>query len=297
MTPIELNDLYRTLRTRVAVYSEDGCGEILLPLPTDFRGELAFYRLVFWGHALVNEAARMALPFLMRLPPLGSAEALSGEMSSLRSYVSHNLDPRKKRDQRTYAFVHRWFRDACGTGTPKGSDHDSCCVHLGDRLGSALDGAIAACDLLDHEEDGPRLVEDLRGRLSWNWEAWRFDPLVADCAARLGNPGVDQLALRSKHVQKWRQVLASAEEAARLHVLEQRIEADLLEAIGDALPSRARRDLELVAGSTEATLAGLLLLREARLTGAVSLGEIVAYLRGHAEGLSQGDGKGMGGGD
>lgn len=294
MTPMELSNLYRLLRTRVAVHPGDGCDEILLPLPADFRSELAFYRLVIWGHALVNEAARVTLAFLMNLPPLGSTEAIREEMSSLRTYVAHNLDPRKKRDQRTYAFVHRWFRDACGTGTPKDASHyERCCAHLGSRLERALNAAVAACDLLDDEEDGPRLVEDLRGRLDRNWDGYRFDPVVASCAARLGNPGLDLLALRSKHLEQWRKVLAMADEDERLSVLEQRIEADLLEAIGDALPREAREGLERIAGSAEATVAGLLLLRRARKAGSVSLGEIIAYVKEHSEGLGDETGEGM----
>ena len=112
-----------------------------------------------------------------------------------------------------------------------------------------------------------------------------LDPVVASCAARLGNPGLDLLALRSKHLEQWRKVLAMADEDERLSVLEQRIEADLLEAIGDALPRGAREGLERIAGSAEATVAGLLLLRRARKAGAVSLEEIIAYVKEHSEEL------------
>ena len=291
MTPIDLGNLYQTLRTRVSIHSPNGCAEISLPLPSDFSDELAFYRLVIWGYALVNEAAKIPLAFLTNLPPLKADSSLRNEMSTLRTYVAHNLDISKKRDQKTYAFVHRWFKEACGRGSPDSAAHygDSC-IYLAGRLQEALNGAIEACDLLDDPEDGPRLVADLKDRIDLVWEAHRFDPMVAECAARLGNPGLDLLAIRSKHLDKWRRVLAEAAENERERILEQRIEADLLEAIGDTLPRTIRENLQRVAASADATVAALLLLREARRIGSMTLPQIIEFVssqvlgRGNSEG-------------
>ena len=291
MTPIELSNLYQTLRTRVSIHSPDGCAEISLPLPSDFSDELAFYRLVIWGYALVNEAAKIPLAFLTKLPPLKADSSLRNEMSTLRTYVAHNLDISKKRDQKTYAFVHRWFKEACGRGSPDSAAHyGDCCIYLAGRLQEALNGAIEACDLLDDPVDGPRLVADLRGRIDLVWEAHRFDPIVVECAARLGNIGLDLLAIRSKHLDKWRRVLAEADENERERVLKQRIEADLLEAIGDILPQTIRENLQQVAASADATVAALLLLREARRIGSMTLPQIIEFVssqvleRGNSEG-------------
>ena len=291
MTPIELSNLYQTLRTRVSIHSPNGCSEISLPLPSDFSDELAFYRLVIWGYALVNEAAKIPLAFLTKLPPLKANNSLRNEMSTLRTYVAHNLDISKKRDQKTYAFVHRWFKEACGRGSPDSAAHyGDCCIYLAGRLQEALTGAIYACDLLDDPEDGPRLVADLRGRVDLVWEAHRFDPIVAECAARLGNPGLDLLEIRSKHLDKWRRVLSEADENERERVLEQRIESDLLEAIGDVLPRTIRENLQQVAASADATVAALLLLREARHLGSMTLPQIIEFVssqvleRGNSEG-------------
>ena len=291
MTPIELSNLYQTLRTRVSIHSPNGCSEISLPLPSDFSDELAFYRLVIWGYALVNEAAKIPLAFLTKLPPLKANNSLRNEMSTLRTYVAHNLDISKKRDQKTYAFVHRWFKEACGRGSPDSAAHyGDCCIYLAGRLQEALTGAIEACDLLDDPEDGPRLVADLRGRVDLVWEAHRFDPIVAECAARLGNPGLDLLEIRSKHLDKWRRVLSEADENERERVLEQRIESDLLEAIGDVLPRTIRENLQQVAASADATVAALLLLREARHLGSMTLPQIIEFVssqvleRGNSEG-------------
>lgn len=276
MTPIELSNLYQTLRARVSVHSPSGCTEISLRLPSDFTDELAFYRLVFWGFALVHEAARVPLAFLTNLPPLSATNLLRQEMSRLRTYVAHNLSFTEKRDQKTYAFVHRWFQEACGRGTPaSATDYNACCSHLASKLHQALNGAIEACDLLDHPEDGPRLVTDLVRRVDLVWEAHRFDPFVATCASRLGNPGLDLLEIRKRHTEKWRSVLSMADENDRTRALEQQIEADLLEAIGDTLPLAIRENLQRVVASTHAIVAALLILRESQRLGTMTLPQIV----------------------
>ena len=283
MTPIELSNLYQTLRTRVSIHSPNGCAEISLPLPSDFGDELAFYRLVNWGYVLVQEAAKIPLAFLTNLPPLKADNSFRKEVSRLRTYVAHNLDTKSTRDQKTYAFVHLWFKEACGRGTPNSAAHyGDCCAYLAGRFQEALNGAIEACDLLDDPEDGPRLVADLKDRIDLAWEAHRFDPMVAECATRLGNPGLDLLAIRSKHLDKWRRVLAEADENERERVLEQRIEADLLEAIGDILPQTIRKNLQRVAASADATVAALLLLREARRIGSMTLPQIIEYVSSQA---------------
>ena len=142
-----------------------------------------------------------------------------------------------------------------------------------------------ARDLLDDPEDGPRLAADLRGRLEVDWEASRFDPLVEKCAARLGDPGIDLTDFRSRHLDKWREAISQANENERERVLEQRIEADLLAAIGDALPRIVREKLQQVAASAEATVAALLLLRETRRLGAMSLPQIIEFVGSQTTGL------------
>ena len=280
MTPIEFSILYQTLRNRISVHIPDGCAEISLRLPDDFDDELAFYRLVTWGYVLINEAARIPLAFLTKLPPLKAEDnALSNVISTLRTYLVHNLDFTKRSDRKKYALVRSWFRATCGRGTPDSSHHYAdCCAYLADRLGEALTGAIEACDLLDDSVDGPRLLDDLRSRVDLDWNAHRFDPVVERCANRLGNPGIDLMALRSRCLDKWRTVLSTAEEQERERVLEQRIEADILEAIGDVLPRTIQDNLQRIAANTDVTVALLLLLREARRVGTMTLPQIIEFV-------------------
>jgi hypothetical protein len=277
MTPIDLANLYVRLQQRISMHIQGACGDVSVMLPRGLHDELDFYRLVNWGYVLTEEAAKIPLAFLTRLPPLRTDGSLKKEIGTLRTYVAHNLDIERKRDQKMLAFAHRWFKDACGTGTPRDNAHyGGCCRVLATRLQSMLESAITASDALDDPTDGPRLIADLKNRIDLSWEAHRFDPLVEACAARLGNPMLDLRELRRKHLDKWRQTIAMADENDREGALTLQIEAALLDAIGNALPLTAQRaSARLAIEGVDAVVAALLLLRDARQFGNLAVPEIL----------------------
>jgi hypothetical protein len=246
-------------------------------LPSEFSDELAFYRVVNWGYVVVNEAAKIPLAFLTQLPPLRADGSLPKDLGYLRTYVAHNLDVSSSHDLRTLAFTHRWFRNACGAGTPRQpTQFAACCEVLAAALDNALQGAISACDSLDSSVDGPRLVADLKSRIDLRWDAHRFDPIVEECARRLGNPGLDLLLIRKRNLDAWRQVVATSDEHERERALLLRIEGTLLKEIGEALPVTVQEaSKRLGIAGINATIAALLLLRDARRFAAAPLPEII----------------------
>ena len=276
MTAVDITDLYDTLRTRISVHAPTGCSAISLKLSPDFTDEFAFYRLVFWGYALVHEAARTSFSFLTSLAPLKADRMLRKETSNLRTFLAHNMDRGNRRHRKIYDFVHRWFGEACGERNPESSGHfRSCCTYLGEEICKGLRGAIAACDLLEDSVDGARLVASLKGRLDLAWEASRFDPIVARCADRLGNPRIDLPAFRRRNLERWRRCLTEADATAREQALEQRIEADLLAAMHGALPASVQAGLRRVAASRDAIAAALLLLSDAQRVGTLTPPQII----------------------
>jgi hypothetical protein len=187
VTPVDLANRYTQLRQRVSMHVPGACGEVSVLLPANFEDELAFYRLVNWSYIVVNEAAKVPLSFLMALPPLQANSTFRTEVSRMRTFVAHNLDVTSPHDRKTYAFAHSWFRAACGVGTPtKKEEFAKCSEVLALKLDEAIQGAIAACDALDHPEDGAILAADLAKRVNLQWAAHRFDPIVAEVARDLG---------------------------------------------------------------------------------------------------------------
>lgn len=280
IAPMDLSDLYATLRRRLAVHVSEGCEEITLRLPQAFDGELAFYRLVNWAYALVNEAARIPLPYLANLPPLRANDVHKREIGFLRTYLNHNLG-NGKRDLQTAAGASSWFRQACGKGSPREAEHYATACHfLADRLRRTLEGALDACDLLDDPIDGPSLVANLQLQVRQTWEAHRFDPIVHQCAAIIGNPGIDLLQFRSRRLDIWRKVVQNAEAETAEAAVKRQIEADLLSEIDARLPLDAQEAKEhLCVSGQDTVVAALLLLRDARSKGKISVPDILVHVR------------------
>ena len=278
-SPIDLSDLYATLRRRLAVHVSDCCDEITLRLPQAFDGELAFYRLVNWAYALINEAARIPLPYLANLPPLRANDIYKREIGFLRTYLSHNLG-NSKRDLQTSAGAARWFNQACGKGSPREpKQYADACHFLSNQLRKILEGTIDACDLLDDPIDGPTLVDNLHLQVSQTWEAHRFDHIVLECAEEIGNPGIDLLKFRSRRLDIWRAVVKNAEAESVVAAVKRQIEADLLSEIDTRLPIGVREAKErFCVSGKDAVVAALILLRDAQSKGKISVPEILSHV-------------------
>lgn len=265
--PVELTNSYGRLRQRLSVHLKDRTpGEIGVPLPVSLDDELSFYRLVMWGYALIQEAAKVPLAFLTNLPPMNLADPPLRDIALLRTWIGHNLSLGSDRDIKTLRKAHVWLRNSCTAGTPSTPQHwESCCNSLYVGILDVLHGATAACDALDDETDGDRLVDDLKSRIDNQWEAFRFDSYVTDAAARLGYVGLDIVKFRSRHLDEWRRVVQNSDFAARDRLLTQHVEANMADLMANALPNTA---MELASSfclqGPERVAAALILLREAQ---------------------------------
>lgn len=277
MMPVELANHYVQLRQRLAMHVPDACRDVSVPLPANLDNELAFYRLVNWSYVVLNEAAKVPIAFLIALPPLSANSELRIEVGRLRTFVAHNLDVTSRNDLKTRSFAHSWFRSACGVGSPMDTEQFArCSNYLGEKIELTLRGAIEACDALDDPKDGPCLIDDLRGRISLNWEAHRFDPIVSEIASALGNPGLDLLELRRRNLESWRRTLAIADEERREDALRLKIESTIASEIADTLPVTIKEISKALAIKDPNILcATLLVLRDVRRFSRASVVEII----------------------
>jgi hypothetical protein len=108
------------------------------------------------------------------------------------------------------------------------------------------------------------------------WDAYRFDLIVEEVAAELGNPGLDLLAIRKKNLDNWRQTLATADEAHRDKALRLKIESTLVASIADTLPFTIKEASERLGLSTpEAVAAAMIILRDVRKVAPASAAEVI----------------------
>jgi hypothetical protein len=180
------------------------------------------------------------LNFLKDLPPLNQFDRLLPHVPRLRTWISHNLSFSKDHDVETLRAAQAWFMRTCGTAIPIHAEQWRACFHrLCEDLAGLLLGAIAACDALDSQDDGPRLVEELKKRLDRNWDAYLFDGYVSRACDRLGYSGLDVVAFRQRNLDQWRRVVAVAEDGAIERLIQMRVEASLLDLMAHSLPAEA----------------------------------------------------------
>lgn len=262
-----LSSNYLALRKRLSVYFDPHIlAEITVEPPKGTRDELSFIRLVAWGYVLIYETGKIPLSFLKQLPPLDEHGKLLPYVRGLRTWTSHNLFFDKNHDLSTIREAVMWFKRTCGTGTPATAVHwGKCFEQLCQDLSSLLTKAISACDALHSEYDGPRLIEELKGRLDRHWDAYQFDSYVENARTRLGYSGLDIVAFRTKHLDSWRKIVAISEDGAIDRQLNLRIESDLLNTMAYALPLTSQELLKQfkLYGAPEITVV-MLIMRELR---------------------------------
>jgi hypothetical protein len=259
---VDAQGSYLKLQQRLAIaMGEPVLLEVKVDPPRGDADELSFQKVVAWAYIVLHETGRIPLNFLKELPPFSQFGALLPHVRDLRTWISHNLALDKAGDRSTLGNAFLWLRTVCGTTNPKSQeDWRKCISALCRDLSNTLDLSIASSENLLSKEDGPRLVEEFRKRLSANWDAYKFDPYVDKSRKLFGYMGLDVVEFRKRHLTAWRSVVEAAEPSKRDELLTLRIEADLLSQMANALPWPAAKALARVKLNSGAELAGAMLL-------------------------------------
>jgi hypothetical protein len=139
-----------------------------------------------------------------------------------------------------------------------------------------LELAVSAAENFLLPDDGPRLIEEFRKRLTGQWEAYRFDEYVEGSAKLLGFDGIDVSTFRNRYLAAWRTVIEAAEPSKRDELLRLRIEADLLSEMANALPWTAAQAMARVKLNSGAELgAAMLLIREAARNNRTNMSQVL----------------------
>ncbi len=255
MSFAEVLDGYNKLRLRlVALVGPEALAEINIATPRDAASELAFVRLIGWSYALFHENGKLAVKFLLRLGNRPLPPVLD-DVQVLRTWAAHNLSLESESDEKKLRAAWAWFRRSCGVTTPDDDRWGDCFSVLSDAVAAVIRDCISAAEVLDDPVDGPRNVDELKRRVDREWDGYRFDPFVESAMARFGFRGLDPVELRRGKLDSWRKVVraASAEEIDAL--LTRRIESDVLELMGGALPTMASEVVDRVAGMSPSAVA------------------------------------------
>ncbi len=235
-----VHDLRNSLRSTVG---EEALRELTIRVPAGESDEASFFRLVNWSYALLFEAGRITVPYLLKLPsrtPSGSVrpQVARGLVNSLRTWCVHDIGFSSDRSTGIMREVQTWFIERCG-GCPPDSD-DAWRLSFEDlcyKVGLIVEHCQGAVDLvLSSPDDRDDTIADLQRRLDRSWPACRFDEVVSDACTRFGL-SLNVMKFREPRLPKWRQYLETVpeEDDPRTKVIGI-IERDILDHTSDILP-------------------------------------------------------------
>ena len=283
----ELNAHYVQLRGSLRTFvGESALREISVTPPAN-EDEASFLRLIAWGYALLFEGGGVTVPFMLKLPSTTDTQELDPVESrqllhDLRTWSFHNLGFSDLRTAQMSRKVSLWFIEHGGSNPPNSAKNWRRCFQ---RLCSEIAAVIAHCKgavelVLTSEEDGVRVINDLKRRLDRNWPDYKFDQLVSDCTVRIGR-SLDIVRFRKNKIAGWREFLNAIPESDSPETLIARlIERDVLNHFENLLPIDGE-DVMSTLGVRPGPIVGEALLYARRLfrTGIHDPGRLLACIQ------------------
>lgn len=213
--------------------------------PATSDDEVGFLRLTTWSYALLFEAGRTTFGLLLDVPPVdGNLSALNKHRATLRAvqglrtWLHHNMGFDSERELEIRRAVSDWFLVSCDATSPTNRDHWERCFG---RLCTDVEELVSYCaavlsSIMRSIEDREQVLATWRRRLQRDWDAHRFDQLVADSAARLGLQ-LNARAFRERRLSDWRRFLESIPESEDpMPVIERLIDSEVLNYQRSVLP-------------------------------------------------------------
>ena len=248
MTFASLNAAVVDLRNSLCSFvGEKAIGEITVRPPAADDDEASFLRLVTWSYALLFEAGRITIPYLLQLPADTSGKssdpaAARKLVRDLRTWGFHNLGFQSSRDAALSRRVQLWFVEKCDTYPPDQIEawrkcFRDLCLEVQTIIVHCQDAMI---NVLTAPDDGEAATSDLQRRINRSWAAYEFHGLVNEAAIRLGIT-IDAKKFCDPNLSKWRKYLECVPEQDSLveHMIRM-IERDLLDHVADVLPIDGR---------------------------------------------------------
>lgn len=294
MSFAELNAAVSTLTEGLRIHiATDSIASVNTRPPASSDDEVGFLRLTTWSYSLVFEAGRTSFALLLAVPPIdgdSSAQdrhkATLTAVQQLRTWLHHNLGFDSDRELTIRRAVSEWFIQSCGATAPMSPDQwAKCFCRLCDDVEAMVDYCLEVLSgIMRSLEDRDQVLETWRRRLQRDWAAQKFDQLVSDSAARLGE-SINARALRERRLPEWKRYLESIpEEEDPVPKMERLIDLEVFNHHRAALPLGAK-DLMMELGLSPGPIVkdALRFLREGFEAGIRDRPGLVQYVSGKLE--------------
>lgn len=253
MTFADLNASFSDLRDGLrAQVGPEAIGDLHIRPPSSDSDEGSFLRLTAWCFALLFEAGRITVPFLLDLNRPGTDSTRHKEtrvvVQRLRTALSHNLGFIDDHDLDIRRAVSGWFLDAAKVISPMSANEWHACFQklCGDVRDLVLHCNLVLSTVATSIEDRDFIFDDLRRRLNRDWEPYQFDRLIEDSAARIGEK-INARSFRDRRIGEWRKFLAALPEDVNPVIeMERLIDGEVAHHFQTQLPVRTQDLMEFL---------------------------------------------------
>ena len=257
--------------------------------PASSDDEVGFLRITTWSYSLVFEAGRTSFSLLLAVPAIdgdSSAQlrhrATMAAVQQLRTWLHHNMGFDSDRELDIRRAVSDWFLQSCGATAPMNRDQWAKCFS---RLCNDVEALVNYClevlsSIMRSVEDRDQILATWRRRLQRDWAAHKFDQLISDSAARLGE-SINARALRERRLSDWKRYLESIPDGEDpVPKMERLIDSEVFNHLQSALPLGAK-DLIVEFGLSPGPIvkAALQLVTEGFKSGVRGKTELLQYVR------------------
>ncbi len=175
-----------------------------------FATDVDFYPAGTWFYILHNEIGKISVEFIVELlhaynlDPERKVSSHLNNIQQMRTFLQHNLDPRKDQNRRIQEACEQWLENQCRTRIPARDEQWLNCV-IG-LLVEAINSLNCLCDCIrkiEEDESREQIFSGWDLRLKRYHPPHAFDDLIQIVAADMGRDSIDTVRLRQRFYEKW----------------------------------------------------------------------------------------------
>jgi len=156
--------------------------------------ELGFIRAVSWFYILYNEIGKISVEFIVELlhaynlDPERKVSSHLNNIQQMRTFLQHNLDPRKDQNRRIQEACEQWL---------------NCVIGLLVEAINSLNCLRDCIRKIEEDESREQIFSGWDLRLKRYHPPHAFDDLIQIVAADMGRDSIDTVRLRQRFYEKW----------------------------------------------------------------------------------------------
>ncbi len=122
----------------------------------------------------------------------------------LRTFLFHNLNLKKQRDQEIRIYCEKWFNEQCGTRYPSSEiEWEKLVVRLLQEAKNLLNQIKLCVRYIEKDDSRNQIINDWKFKLERHHPPEEFDRVISQVARDLGKDSLDVARFRRRYYDRW----------------------------------------------------------------------------------------------